>query len=356
MDRTHTVVTVRSPGEILAALPYTIGFHPDQSLVLVSCRGPRRRVEFTMRVDLPEASAEQPFADDIARRADRAGADGVLIVCYSDEPDGAALPRRELVDRLLDRCDGLGIVVLDALLVRAGRWWSYVCAAACCPPSGTPLPDGLTGTASEIAAVAVAAGTSVLADRDCLTASIAPGDDPVALAAMTRALDRTAERMVADGTAAPVAGRAAAAGESAQADTVALVRSALVSRDRGRCDLGADLAARVIFGLHDKRARDEVMTIPLDADPAACLALFTDLARRAPDHDAAPVCTVVAAAAYLAGDGALANVALDRALTCRPGYEMALLLRGMLDAQVRPGRLREVLRGVQAELAAPRTE
>ena len=41
-------------------------------------------------------------------------------------------------------------------------------------------------------------------------------------------------------------------------------------------------------------------------------------------------------AALRAGDGALANIALDRALADAPGYSMALLLQEALDAGMPP--------------------
>jgi hypothetical protein len=45
---------------------------------------------------------------------------------------------------------------------------------------------------------------------------------------------------------------------------------------------------------------------------------------------------LLAFAAWQCGNGALANIALDRALADDPGYSMARLLRGVLDAAVPP--------------------
>ena len=59
---------------------------------------------------------------------------------------------------------------------------------------------------------------------------------------------------------------------------------------------------------------------------AAHARLWTDLARRAcPGYVAAPA-SLLAFTAWQAGDGALANLAIDRALTDDPAYSMALLL------------------------------
>ena len=64
--------------------------------------------------------------------------------------------------------------------------------------------------------------------------------------------------------------------------------------------------------------------------------LWTDLVRRAqPGYVAAPA-SLLAFTAWQNGDGALANIALDRALADTPGYSMALLLREALDAGAPP--------------------
>ena len=60
--------------------------------------------------------------------------------------------------------------------------------------------------------------------------------------------------------------------------------------------------------------------------------LWTDVVRRAqPGYVAAPAC-LLAFTAWQGGEGALANIALDRALADDPAYSMALLLRDILDA------------------------
>ncbi|MGH3193064.1 MAG: DUF4192 domain-containing protein, partial [Streptosporangiaceae bacterium] len=68
--------------------------------------------------------------------------------------------------------------------------------------------------------------------------------------------------------------------------------------------------------------------------------LWTDVVRRAqPGHVAAPA-SLLAFVAWQCGDGALANVALDRALADDPGYSMALLLRQVISAGAPPSLAR----------------
>jgi hypothetical protein len=55
-----------------------------------------------------------------------------------------------------------------------------------------------------------------------------------------------------------------------------------------------------------------------------------------PDRAAAPACSVLATFTWWRGDGALARVALDRALRCDPDYRLAKLLLQMVDLAIRP--------------------
>jgi len=68
--------------------------------------------------------------------------------------------------------------------------------------------------------------------------------------------------------------------------------------------------------------------------------LWVDLLRRAePPYVPAPA-SLLAFTAWQSGDGALANVALDRALDADPGYSMAHLLREAIDCGAPPSMAR----------------
>src|SRR4051812_6763523 len=49
---TESVIKVTTPAELIAAMPYLIGFHPAQSVAVVALRG--RRIIFAARYDLPD--------------------------------------------------------------------------------------------------------------------------------------------------------------------------------------------------------------------------------------------------------------------------------------------------------------
>ncbi|MCW2666792.1 MAG: uncharacterized protein JWN57_1754, partial [Frankiales bacterium] len=107
--------------------------------------------------------------------------------------------------------------------------------------------------------------------------------------------------------------------------------------------------ARLAVSLEDVRVRDEVLTLVLDRPDELGL-LLAALCRLATAPYDAPVATVLAWAAYANGDGATAEVALDRALRTVPGYGLGLLLQQALDAQAPPALLRRVLACTRAEL------
>ncbi len=65
-------------------------------------------------------------------------------------------------------------------------------------------------------------------------------------------------------------------------------------------------------------------------------ALWTDVVRRVPDAGIADPATLLAWCAWQKGNGALANLAIDRALEATPGYSMASLVREALSAGLLP--------------------
>ncbi len=335
-----TVVKVSSPADILGVLPHRLGFHARESLVVVSLHGPRRRDELVMRFDLPGVCHDDELCREVVGRLRQRAADATVLVCYTEAAGPKfGLTRAPLVRALRRALGRAGIEVVDALLVRDGRWWSYLCRdVACCPPEGSPLPAAPTPAANLYAAEAVARGQVVLADRFALERSI----EPVAVDLIAAA--QVAERMV---------------GKLEAGDVQAVHRLVRPAVDRlveawgaGNCAIDDDEALIVALGLRAKDVRDEVMTLVLDHDPELLAGLFTELARRTPDILAAPVCTVLAWCAYAAGSGALAGVAAERALRVEAGYEMAELILAGLAGMQPPAMVREISALVRAELTA----
>ncbi|MGW5672553.1 DUF4192 domain-containing protein, partial [Micromonospora sp. NPDC003776] len=317
-------LAVRSPADLIAAVPYLLGFHPADSVVVVALRG--RRVVFAARGDLPEPGADpRPAAGHLAEVIARQGSESATVIGYG--PPVRVTPAVDAVGEALDRA---GLLVLDALRVTDGRWWSYLCTEPdCCPPDGTPYDPG----ASEVSAAAVFAGQVALPDRAALTAQVSALDGPVRVA-MRRATVRARGRLAAlteEATETALVG-----GRSVRSAGVAAVRTAFRRARRGE-RLTDDEVAWLTVLLTQLPVRDHAWerTDGRDAD----ISLWTDVLRRAePELIAAPG-SLLAFAAWRAGYGALAAVALERVLAARPDYSLALLLDDLLRRGVPPSEL-----------------
>lgn len=335
-----TVVKVSSAADILGVLPHRLGFHPTESLVVVSLHGPRLRDELVMRFDLPRPRDDAALCEQVVARLRRHGAAGTVLVCYTEAPVPAhGLARAPLYRALRRDLRGRGIEVVDALLVRAGRWWSYQCTkASCCPAEGTPLPTRPTAAALAYAAEAVARGVVLLPNRAALRRSVEAG--PVDHAARWEVEQGLTDLVMRFGPGA------------LDRLVVATVETALARWADGDVTLAAGEALTIALGIRGKHVRDRVMTLVLDHDPTDLAPLFTAVARHTPDEQAAAVCSALAWFAYAGGQGALALVAAERALRVEPGYEMAELIVAGLQAMQPPSVIREISALVRADLDA----
>ncbi len=331
---------ISDPGEVVAALPGLLGFRPHESVVVIALRA-GGRIGLTARADLPPGPASAASAEDLACRVASADPVAVLVVVVSEAPDepdrpwageaGAGLPHRGLVHDLVVAYAARGVPVRDTVLARAGRWWSYDCPHACCAPgAGTPLPGGI----SPVTVAAIAAGAVVEPDRAALRARIAPARGPAAEVCAEAVWRRGIE---------------GAAGREPPEELIA--RALRCCRSGRTVRLPDAEVAAVVWALTDREVRDRALALTLGEDAAAAETLWTECTRRAPAPlDAAPA-TLLAVSAWLRGDGAMANVALERALSSRPGYRLARLLAAGLATALPPAELRGLIADVVGRAA-----
>lgn len=169
-----TVVRVAGPEDLLAYIPYRLGFEPAESVVAVSLTGPRQRVGLVARVDLADLRLRQPddpHGPDGAATArwltDHVvadGADRAVVVLYTATdptvPSGAA---RRAVDLLRARLERR-LPGTEAWLVAPTGFRALDCAdPMCCPAQGRPL-SALKG--SRVAAHMVLEGRIVAGTRE----------------------------------------------------------------------------------------------------------------------------------------------------------------------------------------------
>ncbi|CAN5718822.1 hypothetical protein BH24ACT13_BH24ACT13_07150 [soil metagenome] len=345
----QTVVKFSTTDDILGVLPYRIGFVPSESVVMMCMVGPRRRDELVVRVDLLPDDQHEVTTGQLLAAVDRVKASTVFVACYTEAADDTAgvLPRRPLIDGLVERLQKRGVDVLDAVLVRGGWRWSYCCSIeVCCPSAGTPLPAELTSAANRYVAEVVADGQALLPDRKALVASIRPPGNPIARAVRRQAYDRARDTL--DSLHAGGGGP-----EQVRRHTIALLRTVLHRWAEGTHQVSRDEAILLALGFGDVRTRDEGITLSLE-EPEIYLAVFTEMARHVEGADGAPVCAMLAWAALANGNGALSGVAVDRALACDPDYSLAHLIDSGLVGMMRAEPLREVTENLRADVRAGR--
>jgi hypothetical protein len=330
-------VRVGSPAAVLAVVPHLLGFMPGRSLVVLGVEHSTGGGEITvvLRYDLPDPPAQDASIDIAAHATDVLTAQRtaqVVVVGY-----GAASLVAPLTDEVRSAAQRGGLTVLDVLRVQDGRYWSQLCAdPGCCPPEGTPF-DPMAEP--EWAALSRAGGPRVLGARCDLAASVAPlagraGEN--ARRANLRALQRAnklAARVGRTGKRGEGRRLIAAAGISAVTQTLAAYR-------RGRVVNNVDQLAWITVVLRDLRVRDDAWARMDPAHRQVHLRMWTDVTRAARPGFAAAPAALLAFVAWQCGNGALANVALDRALDDDPRYSMALLLRQVIASGVPPSSAR----------------
>jgi hypothetical protein len=347
-------VTVRGPGEVIAVLPFQLGYHPSDAVVVVTIRD--GTLGMIARSDLPPGQFACEVAERLVGPVLRTPPDGVLLVGYESERASADV----LLEILAADFGRAGVDVTDSVVVRDGRWRSLLCRGDCCPPEGRPLPD-----MSRTPAVAefVGLGVAPLPDRDALEGLVAPAESAPGVEAALRRLG-------------PIPDGGGGAQEPEVLAPAATAWGRLCHLGEGAVPVDAlddDEVGRIVHSLRDHRWRDAVIahlcpgTLPDDVipeqvrdevvraipfrpwadelDPHESVvasrrlrARLQAVARRVPSGSAAPLLTVLAHVAWHEGDGAVARTALEKALEVAPGYRLAQLLTEMVDLALRPSR------------------
>ncbi|QHY98611.1 hypothetical protein SSPS47_26230 [Streptomyces sp. S4.7] len=378
-------VTLRSPAELADALPFLLGFHPSDSIVLVALHGDEGRFGGRLRLGIPRTPREwapvsEQLADCLVEGSLRRGSrpDGIVAFLCQDPEDGDTgrgvrdrlHPLAQLIRTSFGRLD---IPVHEVLCISDGRFWSYCCPdTRCCPPEGTVL--ALPGT-SVMAAASAYAGIQVRGSLREMEARLEPWRAPAEKAAkQEQALDEAAGAlvpMILGGGSREQVGESTLRSARGLMDRLAQTPPA-PPRRKGAGRVGADVgdgtdvgddrliaddeAAAVIIGLQDREVRDRAaqwMEGP-DAEPA--LRLWRALARRCvgsyAEHAVAPL-TLAGWVAWSCGDEPAARVALGLALRLDPTYTFAQLLHQAFNEGLDPETLRRCMRAQDMPLAGP---
>ncbi len=317
---------------LLAAIPHMLGFYPSRSLVVIGLSGQRNRVHVTFRYDLPDPS-DAVLAEDIAEHAasvlTRQRLHAAALIGY-----GPATLVTPVIVPVLDRLLADGVAVAEVLRAEAGRYWSVLCVdPLCCPAEGRPFDPG----SHPVAAAMAEAGLPALPDREALARTLLP---PAGRAESIRRSTRIAEQRLCDLGSQHWADGGNDPQEFTARTGRAAVGQAIRQYRAGHSVTSADELAWLAVLLADLRVRDDAWA---RMDPRHCDAhcrLWTDVVRGAASEYVPAPASLLAFAAWQAGNGALGSIAVERALAARPGYSMALLLGRALEGGLPPSAAR----------------
>lgn len=311
MRQTRTTFTARSSEDLVALAPQVLGFHPEDSVVLMTFGGGEN---FHARVDLPDGEDDQLAVVDMLRAViARHRVRQVALVLYTDDPWAAAT----FHDAVVPRLQGDGVEVVDVLRVAGGRFHD----------AGEPddLGRPYDFRAHRFTAEQVVRGRVVHDSREQLAAGL---------------------RLVDAGDALAVA---EAAGRAEVGDDLVehgrwiqrTVRRHLRTGHR----LPADDAGRLLLLVSAPELRDVAWAEISRHFAAAHVELWRDLVRRCPADLLPAASSLLAFAAWLHGDGALAWCALDRCDEVDPDYSLAACVRDLLDGAVPPSAWTPIAEG-----------
>jgi hypothetical protein len=322
-------ICITTPAGLVSLMPYALGFQPGNCVVVFGTKGEGESGSVTLRIPLDDLDDSGLTASSAMRAVSILTAQEftrAAMVGYG--PEGSVTP---FAGWFRDLAAEHGIEVSEVLRVADGRFWSYLCAdPACCPPEGTPcrmtadpelagqLPEGMPG---------------VLQRREDLAARVTPvtGADAAAMRrAAKRAEARVTEQLNREPRPGRPSGRALVIAEGITAGQAA------IERTRQGGDLTRGEAARLAVALREIQVRDDFWSRLEPKDRKQNLRLLLELTRLAGRAYVAPVATLLAFVAWQCGNGALVNVALDRALDGGPESAMAEMIRQAANAGAPP--------------------
>lgn len=326
-QQTQKTLRLRTPEDVLAVVPYSLGFHPTESLVMITTAPGR---PFFARIDLPSDP------DELSAVVDYLVAAGVqnrirtaVAVVYSDDAALASAAHAAF----LVHCGRAGIEVPLAIRADGERWFCLhdPCGAPHrCPAEGTPYDV----SSHAFAAQAVLDGRVVQPSREALRDTLV-GNDPDEVDAVGAAVAAATSRLLA-------ARRTPLGVPVSDGVQQHLVQEGQWVRHRvrrfldDREPLDVTDAGRMLRAIESIQVRDVAWSEMTQDTAETHTELWHDLVRRCPVEHLAPPAALLGFAAWLSGQGALAWCAVERCQESDPDYSMAGLLSHALSAAVPP--------------------
>lgn len=345
--------TIVPASTLITAVPGLIGFIPQRSLVILALDSDIT-VNASMRHDIPRTADGDtlPVLRDIVTHLGavtaRYGARAMLAVIIDDRIPIDDERHRETMALIDDAFAGVGGLVagfvIDEIAVNrpwTTVWWPQdgrVRAPQRGPrrkrlvPVRIPLSGrGLAGdplTSATAVSIAVRNGRHVLKTRS--------------------EIERALDPVTCDCDVCAAQGDEVIRGhrEPDRAAALAMIMEVVTAMDSATPgDAPLDCASAVRIGqiICDLYIRDALLALGVTDLRHTAERLWSDLARRLTGSPGASAATLLGHLHYVAGEGAYAGVAFDRALTHDPDWSFAKLLDQALRQGARPGTLWEIL-------------
>lgn len=308
-------ILLTDPCELIAATPHLLGFFPAESLVMHVVND--ASLTFTLRMTLPEkpwlyrSLAQHVVAVVESRRGTSAA---LLLVSASRIPRLAGHLQTEFA------AAGIPIATYGMPTIAEGsEWFSYGTDGEC-----GLIPDP---SASPLAMDMVLRGLVTYSSREELAATLAP--DPEEALARRAALIAAAHQ-----------------GQTTDHDVTEArqhIRREVERTPHRQAPLSDEEIAALAVALEDRRVRDWCLHFTADRQAVAAERLWTELTRQCPAPQCAEPAVLLAMFAYVRGEGALAMIALDRALEARPDHALGELLRRAVNQGIPPGELADIV-------------
>ena len=294
MNNNETIPTIRTPVELLDAIPPLIGFTPADSLVAVVVKN--KLIYVTARLDIAACETRegvQWLAERLTHGPDgkKLAGIGVFLVGYSE--------RSRAQQAVLAMCEALGALTKEALVVDGDFWWRI---DEKLDTPGHKLPR--KGRMSRI----LSQDNPVMASREELARSIAAPTgkkEDEMLDAVMMSLDLIPEEDP------PLAGQR--------------IVAVMDQWSHGRPITDEEYLSAVMT-VSMGPARDEIWKILTKAKAEEYLPFWKQAMTRTPKGVRTAALAVTGIMAWIAGEGALMNICLEEAEATDPEYPLVEML------------------------------
>lgn len=307
----------RGPEDLIALAPYLLGFHPEESVVLLTFGAPAG--SFHARVDLPGTDSDREVAAEMlceAVRNNRVEVAAVLVFSADVERT------RRMCEVLVPALCVSGASVIDAIQADGRCWWP--------PLDDDPVSHPYDTSCHPFTAESVLHGHAAFRNRAELVASLV-GNDLDEIQQVAVAANAVADELLEGGEPESwERARAHAVWFRARLTEATQSGIALPVADAGRALVLAQLASM----------RDVACSRMSRETAHEHVRLWRDLLRRAPADLVPGAAALLGLTAWLDGDGALAWCAVERCQELEPDHSLARHLADLLQRAVPPSTWR----------------